>query len=179
MLTKVDLHSHIRAGGGQKMADRYAELGFDVLVGTDHVQKPPTSNFTSDYSDLEFDGVILNGSQFSQGKHVSYVESENESLRQINHPMRYGLDAGEINRLAERIDADLVEVTEHAGKLDEYPTISDVVSDLKVKPSTTSDAHSVNSIGRGYIVVEIPELVGDEVIKNIKDGNYALYNSKF
>lgn len=176
---KVDLHAHLRRGGGQLMADRYAELGFDVLVGTDHhydVNLPGDvyTERVEDYSDLDFSGPILNGVEASEDRHVNVIRSDNEMIKQINHPMRYGLDAEEIQTFGEQIGADLVEITNHANALEEYPTLTDVVQDLDLKPAVTSDAHDIDAVGQGYVIVEVSELTGDSVIMALKRGDYAI-----
>lgn len=172
---KVDLHAHLSAGGGQAMADRYAELGYDVLVGTDHVDEGPEGSHTYDYSDLDFPGPILEGAELSEGFHVNHIESENEALRQLNHPMRYNLSLGEIRDRVAQVDADLVEVTTHGRKLQQTPTVADVATRMDANPSITSDAHEPEEIGRGgYVVVEVPELTGDGIIRALKRGDYTL-----
>lgn len=171
---KVDLHAHLEKGGGQQMADRYAELGFDVLVGTDHQPGGVDAETVRDYSHLEFPGPILNGAELSSDHHVNVVKSENEMIKQINHPMRYDDTADDINELAEEIGADLVETTEHGEDLAEYPTVADVTQDVEPMPTITSDAHSTEAVGRGYVVVEVEELTGDNVIRSLKRGRYSL-----
>lgn len=176
---KVDLHAHLRRGGGQAMADRYAELGFDALVGTDHnydVDLPGGEHAeeVEDYSDLEFPGPIIDGVEASENRHVNVFKSENRMLKQINHPMRYDLSAEEIRSFAEEIGADLVEVTNHAERLADYPTVADVASDLELHPTITSDAHDTEAVGEGYVVVEVPELTGDEILRALEAGEYAI-----
>ena len=144
------------------MADRYAKLGFDVLVGTDHhhdidVDGEVDAETVGDYSDLEFPGPILNGVELSADHHVNVIKSENEMVKQINHPMRYDDTADDINQLAEQIGADLVEVTEHGEELAAYPTVADAVQDVNPMPTMGSDAHSTDRIGIGYVVVEVEE----------------------
>lgn len=176
---KVDLHSHLRVGGGQAMADRYAELGFDALVGTDHsgdidVPGGVTDEEVGDYSDLEFPGPVLNGVELSDARHVNVIESANEQLKQINHPMRYDDDATDIREVADRIGADLVEVTSHGDHLQDYPTVTDVLEDTDLSPTVTSDAHEVEEIGFGYVIVEVPEVTGDQILWALERGNYTL-----
>jgi histidinol phosphatase-like PHP family hydrolase len=161
------------------MADTYAEYGFDVLVGTDHhyalgVDGDVESETVGDYSQLDFPGPILAGVELSAGHHVNVIKSDTEMLKQINHPMRYDDTAADINRLAERIGADLVEVTERGERLSAYPTVADAVEELDPSPVITSDAHSPEAVGAGYVVVEVDELTGDNVIRALKDGNYSL-----
>ncbi|WP_157971577.1 PHP-associated domain-containing protein [Halorussus litoreus] len=178
-LAKVDLHSHLRHGGGQPMADRYAELGFDALVGTDHhseigVDGDVDDETVGDDSDLSFPGPILDGVELSNDHHVCVIESENETVKQINHPMRYDDTAEDINELALEIGADLVEVTDHGRKLDEYPTVAEAVEELKPTPTITSDAHAVDEVGVGNVVIEVPDLTGDDILRSLKDGRYSL-----
>lgn len=187
---KVDLHSHLYHGGGQAMADRYEALGFDVLVGTDHhydgeayvgrsFDGSPTGDEVMDYQDLEFPGPVLDGIELSADHHVNLLRSENEEIRQINHPAVYGDDAGDIEALRAETGAELVEVN-HRGVRDhdeflEYPTPSDVVRDFEdLHPTATSDAHAVEEIGGGHVVVEVPELTGDAVIRALGRGEYSI-----
>lgn len=176
---KVDIHAHLREGGGQEMADQYAALGFDVLVGTDHhydidVPGDVEAETVGDYSDLEFPGPVLDGVELSADHHVNVIKSENEIVKQINHPMRYDDTAEDINQLAEQIGADLVEVTDHAEELSAYPTIAEAVEELDPMPTVGSDAHSTDAVGAGYVVVEVEELTGDNIIRGLKDGRYSI-----
>lgn len=176
---KVDLHAHLQRGGGQQMADRYAELGFDVLVGTDHhddigVDGSVEAETVGDYSHLEFPGPILNGVELSASHHVNVIKSDNEMIKQINHPMRYDDTADDINQLADRVGADLVEVTERGEDLQAYPTIADAVEELDATPTITSDAHSPEAVGAGHVIVEVEELSGDNVIRALEEGRYSL-----
>lgn len=176
---KVDLHAHLKRGGGQQMADRYAELGYDVLVGTDHhgdigVEGDVEAETVGDYSELDFPGPVLNGVELSADHHVNVIKSENEMVKQINHPMRYDDTADDINQLADEIDADLVEVTDQGEELAAYPTVADAVQELDPTPTIGSDAHSPDEVGAGYVVVEVDELTGDNVIRALKEGRYSL-----
>lgn len=180
---KVDLHSHLRIGGGQAMADRYAELGFGALVGTDHhddvgVPGDRNSEQVADYSDLEFPGPILDGVELSEGHHVNVIESESEQIKQVNHPMVYDADEEDVRELAEEIGADLVEVTNDASALEEYPTVTEAVEDLDLHPTATSDAHEPGAIGEAYVVVEVPEVTGDEVVRALRRGDFSLGGEK-
>lgn len=178
---KIDLHTHLRRGGGQQMADRYAELGFDALIGTDHHGhvEPPVPGHSEaeqveDYSDLEFPGPILNGIELSEGQHINVIKSESEMIKQINHPMVKQLTVEEIRELSERIGAELIEVTDDGVALDRYPTLTECVEDLGLNPTVTSDAHDIGGIGTGYVVAEVTELTGDAIIRSLRQGNYSL-----
>ena len=159
------------------MADRYAELGFDVLIGTDHVDSGPDAESTFDYSDVEFPGIILNGAELSANHHVNHIESANKSIKQINHPMRYDDSAEDLRKLTDRIGADLIETTDHGNDLGEYPSPADVITDTDLCPTVTSDAHSTGAIGDGYVLIEVADRSGDRVIEALKTGNFAIGGS--
>ena len=156
------------------MADRYAELGFDVLIGTDHTDRGPDAEFTFDYSDVEFPGIILDGAELSANHHVNHIESANKSIKQINHPMRYDDSIEDLRRLSDRIGADLIETTDHGKKFGEYPSPADVIADTDLCPTVTSDAHSTSAIGDGYVLIEVADRSGDGVIEALKNGTYAI-----
>lgn len=193
---KVDLHAHIYHDGHEgadpaatrdteAMVQAYEDLGYDVLVGTDHhydvspsLPGNPEAEEVINYQGLDFDGPILNGIELSAGPHVNLIRSENEEIRQINHPQLYGANRAQILTLADRVGADLVEVTSGGGGLAGYPSPSDVVEDLPgLRPTMTSDAHSVEALREkqeNHVVVEVPELTGDAVIRALKRGDYSL-----
>lgn len=136
---KVDLHSHLYHDGSEfsddddhtvdteQLLGAYEDHGFDVVVGTDHhyeanrdIPGGPDGDQVIDYQHLEFDGLLLNGVELSAGPHVNLIRSETEEIRQINHPR--GRTPEEILELADRIGAELVEVTSRGHRLSEFPT---------------------------------------------------------
>lgn len=188
---KVDLHSHIYHDGSEfdeevttgtaEMVAAYEELDFDVLCGTDHhyelaenIPGKPTSDQVHSYGHLDFDGPILDGVELSAGPHINLIRSENEEIRQINHP--HG-GREEILDLAERTGAELIEVMSR-GRLLDYPTPTDVATDLPgLKPTMTTDAHCVEELRENqdsHVIVEVPRLTGDEVIRALRRGDYSL-----
>lgn len=196
---KVDLHSHLYHDGSefpdedhtvntQQLLRAYEDHGFDVVVGTDHhyeanrdIPGGPDSDQVIDYQHLEFDGLLLNGVELSAGPHVNLIRSETEEIRQINHPR--GHTPEEILVLADRIGAELVEVTSRGHRQTQFPTPTDVVTDLPgLKPTMTTDAHSVEELQKhhgSHVIVELETLTGDDVIRALRRGDYSLASQEW
>lgn len=177
---KLALHQHIRAGGAQNMLDEYKKQNFGAVFATDHVSKGPGSNFTFNYSEerklFKKEKILLfEGAQLSSGHHVCVIKGNSEIIKIINHPMRYNDNAGKINRLADKIGADFVEITEHSKKLDQYPDLDEAIRDLKPLPVVSDDAHGAGAIGRAYLIVEVKNNTKDEILNAMKKGNYAIH----
>lgn len=197
---KVDLHSHLYHDGSefpdeedhtvdtQQLLAAYEAYGFDVIAGTDHhheanrdIPGRPDSDQVIDYSRLDFDGIVLDGVELSAGPHVNLIRSESEEIRQINHPR--GASPEEIQGLADRIGAELVEVTSRGHRLTQYPTPTDVLTRLEgLKPTMTTDAHSVEELQEhhgSHLIVEVDGLTGDGVIRALRRGDYSLASHRW
>lgn len=156
---KVNLHTHTIHSDGKntpiQMVNAYKKLGYLAVAITDH------NKFTKI---PKIPGIIvLEGNEHSRGEHWLEIRGEKEILRIKAHPNRYGDTCKEINHAK----WDNCEVTEHSRLHPEYFRCGTPVV-------ATDDAHSLNMVGKAWILVEYKILTKDEILRAIKEKRYAL-----
>jgi len=168
MQFKVNLHTHTTFSDGKntpkEMVEAYKELGYGAVAITDHdVFTPPP----------DVEGItVLQGCEHTteNGKQIEHwleIRGEEEPPLKIKaHPNRYGDTCLELQLGVQQGSYELIESTEH-GTLYEYYTtcgIPYIYSD---------DAHSVDMVGKAWILVDAPSTSPDDIIRAIRAGNFV------
>src|SRR5581483_8063554 len=179
-LLKGNLHAHTTFSDGRLPAEevvaRYRELGYDFLAITDHDDRidesywfriPPSHDRMLVLPRVEIDYRPL-------GQHVGKVTGERETLYVLNHPARYALTVEQTVRRISTITRDglpihAVEITDTGVYQAEYD--QDAIALPKVG---TDDAHREEDFGRAWIEVDAAGRTGDDIIRAIKAGQFAV-----
>lgn len=170
---KVNLHTHSTISDGnlspKSVIKRYRDSGYDVVAMTDHRNKAKAYDYP------EMDGIIvLEGCEVSTGHHWNYIEGDKEALTIWNHPGRYNDSIWDINRCGK----DLVEVTEHGDFYTSDLNSAKIIERAKLPSVITDDSHSWHGVGHAFCLVNksgrAESVTKDEIIKNLKKGNFAI-----
>jgi len=170
MHLKGCLHCHTTKSDGnlppEELIKKYREEGFDFVAVTDHRDKPKPHCYP------DIDGIlVLEGCEVSEAHHWNYIEGDEETLTVWNHPFRYDDTVRDINRCGK----DVVEITEHGDFFYNVETPSSKIVERSKLPSVaTDDAHSKHMIGHAWVWVRVQEKTKDEIIRNIKKGNFSI-----
>jgi len=165
-----NLHTHTSLSDGnlspEEMIEEYKKQGYHFICLTDHQDKAKAYRYPK-----ADDIIVLEGCEVSSGHHWNYIEGEEETLTVWNHPFRYNDSVGEINRCGK----DVCEITEHGDFYYDIETpSSEIVERAKLPTVVTDDAHSKHMIGHAWIWVRVSEKTKDEIIRNIKEGNFSI-----
>ena len=107
----------------------------------------------------------------SSGSILPPIEGDEETLTIWNHPFRYDDTIRDINRCGK----DVVEITEHGDFFYNVETPSSKIVERSKLPSVaTDDAHSKRMVGHSWIWVRASEKAKDEIIRNIKKGDFSV-----
>jgi len=164
------LHCHTTKSDGnlspEELIKKYREEDFDFVAVTDHRDKPKPHCYP------DIDGIlVLEGCEVSKGHHWNYIEGDEETLTVWNHPFRYDDSIRDINKCGK----DAVEITEHGDFFYNVETpASKIVERSKLPSVATDDAHSKHMIAHSWIWVRVAERAKDEIIRNIKKGNFSV-----
>jgi len=170
MHLKGCLHCHTTKSDGnlspEELIKKYREEGFDFVAVTDHRDKAEPHCYP------DIDGIlVLEGCEVSKAHHWNYIEGDEETLTVWNHPFRYDDTVRDINRCGK----DVVEITEHGDFFYNVETpASKIVERSKLPSVATDDAHSKHMIAHSWIWVRAAERAKDEIIRNIKKGNFSI-----
>lgn len=181
MLLKGNTHTHTTKSDGkyeiQEVIETYYKLKYDFLFLTDH--NSPYKYEVKDYKGM----IVFYGNEASNAsdiqQHATIVKTKKQTLKIINHPIRYQNTPKEVEEMADKFGYDAVEVTQH-GKL--YPQY--LKCDL---PHVASDdSHRWRMVGDSYIIVEVPDLSksslekdANNIIKAIKEGKVMPAGTQF
>lgn len=173
MILKGNSHCHSTQSDGKHPIDKviraYQQLEYDFLFLTDH-------NSPYDYKIEDYKGmVVFYGNEASNAsdiqQHATIVKTNNQTLKIINHPIRYQNTPKEVEEMADKYGYDGVEVTQH-GKL--YPKYLE----CDLPHIASDDSHRMRMVADSYITVE-SEKDPDAILTAIKNNKVRPAGTQF
>ena len=175
------MHNHTILSDGQlsphELLHTLRAKGFKVIAITDH------NTWTIPHElQIPKDIIFINGVEWTFKYHIIKLDLPLEkngrsldwkdrldlaSVNWLAHPARFGLNNDQIKEICRAYKLDGAEVC-NRGIRQFDGNIQDIVG------YGVDDVHSINMIGKNWIEMEIDEFNKDEVIKNLKEGNFVI-----